>query len=69
VEGYGCEPVFALAYYRNVYQAAGMEENMTLTYVSPLFEEQLKQLELPDDKIQEIIEKVIEKGSVQDRTA
>src|SRR3989338_2282761 len=38
IEGYGCEPVFALAYIRNVYQAAMDEKNMNLTYTSPLFE-------------------------------
>lgn len=65
VEGYGCEPVFALAYYRNVYQAAGAQEKLTLTYVSPAFQEALDKSTLsPEDK-KEIIDEVIRVGSCQ----
>ncbi|MFC1700475.1 ribonucleoside-diphosphate reductase, adenosylcobalamin-dependent, partial [Patescibacteria group bacterium] len=65
VEGYGCEPVFALAYYRNVYQAAGQQERITLTYVSPSFQKALDKMDLPEDKKKEIIEEVITKGTCQ----
>ena len=65
VEGYGCEPVFALAYYRNVYQAAGDAEKMTLTYVSPSFQEALDSLDMGEDLKGKIIEQVIQKGSCQ----
>ena len=65
VEGYGCEPNFALAYYRNVYQASGKEERLTLTYVSPSFKKALDTLEISDDAKTGIIEKVIEKGTCQ----
>ena len=65
VEGYGCEPVFALAYYRNVYQAAGGEENLQLTYVSPSFQKALDSTDLSDESKKKIIEEVINKGSLQ----
>ncbi|EKD94749.1 MAG: hypothetical protein ACD_25C00241G0001, partial [uncultured bacterium] len=63
VEGYGCEPVFALAYYRNVYQAAGSEGKMTLAYVSPFFKKALDSLNLSEETGKSIIEKVIETGT------
>jgi ribonucleoside-diphosphate reductase alpha chain len=66
VEGYGCEPVFALAYYRNVYQAAGDEEGLTLTYTSPLFLEALDEEGITGDERKHIIDQIIEKGSCQD---
>ena len=66
VEGYGCEPVFALAYYRNVYQAAGDEGKMILTYVSPSFQKALDSLDISDDSKKEIIDQVIQKGSCRD---
>lgn len=65
VEGYGCEPVFALAYYRNVYQAAGDSEKITLAYVSPLFEKALNSLDLSEENKKKIIERVLEVGSCQ----
>lgn len=65
VEGYGCEPVFALAYKRNVYQAAGEDEKMSLHYVSPLFERALKLAGIPQEKAQEIIEEVSKQGTCQ----
>lgn len=66
VEGYGCEPVFALAYNRNVYQAAGQEEKITLTYVSPSFERALEKLDLEVEVKQKIIDDVISRGTCQD---
>jgi len=65
VEGYGCEPVFALAYYRNVYQSAGGDENLQLTYVSPSFKKALDESSLSADKKQEVIDEAINKGSIQ----
>ncbi|MFH1295580.1 MAG: adenosylcobalamin-dependent ribonucleoside-diphosphate reductase [bacterium] len=65
VEGYGCEPAFALAYYRNVYQAAGDQEKLTLTYVSPLFDRALDGLNLKKESKNKIVEKVLETGSCQ----
>lgn len=65
IEGYGCEPVFALAYYRNVYQSAGGSENLQLTYVSPSFQKAMDETEMSDDKKKEIIEESINKGTIQ----
>lgn len=66
VEGYGCEPVFALAYYRNVFQAAGDEKGLTLTYTSPLFLEVLEKHGIFGEERKKIIDQVIQKGSCQD---
>jgi ribonucleoside-diphosphate reductase alpha chain len=66
VEGYGCEPVFALAYLRNVYQAAGDSGKLTLTYVSPLFEKALNSLNLDEAVKAKIVERVLEKGTCGD---
>lgn len=65
IEGYGCEPVFALAYLRNVYQAAGDAQKLTLTYTSPYFSEALTRVGLPEDVRKKIIEKVVVSGSCQ----
>ncbi len=65
VEGYGCEPAFALAYYRNVYQAAGELEKMTLTYVSPSFQKALDNLDISEESKKGIIEKIIKTGTCQ----
>lgn len=66
VEGYGCEPVFALAYYRNVYQAAMNESGLTLTYTSPQFEKALSKLNLNETAKKAIIDKILETGTCQD---
>lgn len=65
IEGYGCEPVFALAYVRNVYQAAMEEERLSLTYVSPLFEEALRDSGLPEKEREEVAKEVVLKGTCQ----
>jgi ribonucleoside-diphosphate reductase alpha chain len=65
VEGYGCEPAFALAYMRNVYQAAGDAEKMTLTYVSPMFEQALGSLDLTKEQRENIVNKVVQTGTCQ----
>lgn len=61
-EGYGCEPVFALAYIRHVDDDG---EDLQLTYTSPLFEQALIKAGLDEEKRQEVIEKVMERGSCQ----
>lgn len=66
VEGYGCEPVFALAYYRNVYQSAGNQEGLQLTYVSPFFQKKLDEYDMDEARKKEIIEHAINKGTIQD---
>lgn len=61
-EGYGCEPVFALAYVRHVNDHG---KDLQLTYASPRFEEALKQLGLGEEKRQEIVEQVMRDGTCQ----
>jgi ribonucleoside-diphosphate reductase alpha chain len=61
-EGYGCEPVFALAYYRHVNDHG---KDLKLTYASPRFDEALKKLGLGEEKRQEIVEQVMNEGSCQ----
>jgi ribonucleoside-diphosphate reductase alpha chain len=61
-EGYGCEPVFALAYIRHVNDQG---KDLKLTYASPRFDEALKKLGLGDEKRQEIVERVMSEGSCQ----
>jgi ribonucleoside-diphosphate reductase alpha chain len=61
-EGYGCEPVFALAYIRHVNDHG---KDLKLTYASPRFDEALKKLGLGEEKRQEIVEQVMSDGSCQ----
>jgi ribonucleoside-diphosphate reductase alpha chain len=61
-EGYGCEPVFALAYIRHVNDKG---RDLPLPYVSPLFESALKELKLDNETYQQTVEKVIQQGSCQ----
>ncbi|MCS7251524.1 MAG: adenosylcobalamin-dependent ribonucleoside-diphosphate reductase [Anaerolineae bacterium] len=61
-EGYGCEPVFALAYVRYVHEAEGRLE---LRYVSPLFMRALKEAGLDEETRARIIEEVLRKGTCQ----
>lgn len=69
IEGYGCEPVFALAYLRNVYQAAGNAEKLTLTYVSPTFQMAMDELDMDADTKASIIDQVVRTGSCQNVNA
>lgn len=62
-EGYGCEPVFALAYTRHVVESDG---EIDLTYTSPLFEDALQKTQLDKDQREEVIQEIIEKGTCQD---
>src|SRR5690349_8520379 len=61
-EGYGCEPVFALAYFRHVNDNG---KDLKLTYASPRFDEALKKLGLGEEKRQEIVEQVMREGTCQ----
>jgi len=61
-EGYGCEPVFALAYIRHVNDNG---KDLTLTYASPRFDAALKELGLGEEKRQEIVEQVMREGTCQ----
>jgi ribonucleoside-diphosphate reductase alpha chain len=64
-EGYGCEPVFALAYIRHVNDNG---KDLPLPYVSPLFETALKELQLDEKTYQQTVENVIQQGSCQNIT-
>jgi ribonucleoside-diphosphate reductase alpha chain len=61
-EGYGCEPVFALAYFRHVNDNG---KDLKLTYASPRFDEALKKLGLGEEKRQEIVDQVMREGTCQ----
>lgn len=63
VEGYGCEPVFALAYVR-YFDDSGVRRQ--LQYTSPLFEKALVDAGLDAPTRQRIIEQVNRTGSCQD---
>jgi ribonucleoside-diphosphate reductase alpha chain len=64
-EGYGCEPVFALAYTRTVKDG---ERDLKLTYTSPLFEQALTAVGLDKEARDRISEQVSLLGSCQDVT-
>ncbi len=59
-EGYGCEPVFALAYIRHVNDNG---KDLQLTYASPRFEEALKALGLNEEKRRQMVEQVMSQGT------
>jgi ribonucleoside-diphosphate reductase alpha chain len=61
-EGYGCEPVFALAYFRHVNDNG---KDLQLAYTSPLFEQALAESNLDATNKDAIIKKVLELGSCQ----
>jgi ribonucleoside-diphosphate reductase alpha chain len=61
-EGYGCEPVFALAYIRHVNDKG---RDLQLTYASARFERALNQAGIPQEKRQEIFERVLREGTCQ----
>ena len=64
-EAYGCEPVFALAYVRHVYDR---QQDLELTYVSPLFKDALEQAKLKPEVKEQIIDRILQTGSCQDIT-
>lgn len=61
-EGYGCEPVFALAYIRHVNDKG---KDLQLTYASPLMDKALASLNLEPEKREEILDQVMREGSCQ----
>jgi ribonucleoside-diphosphate reductase alpha chain len=61
-EGYGCEPVFALAYVRHVNDGG---EDLELQYTSPLFERALIEANLDHTQREKIISQVNIVGSCQ----
>ncbi len=65
-EGYGCEPVFALAYTRYVVDTEHPDhEKIALQYTSPLFEDGLRAAGYTDEEIQEISRRVGDEGNCQ----
>jgi ribonucleoside-diphosphate reductase alpha chain len=62
-EGYGCEPVFALAYTRTVKDNG---RDLKLTYTSPLFEAALERAGLHEATRKEIGRQISTTGSCQD---
>ncbi len=61
-EGYGCEPVFALAYIRHVNDNGN---DLQLTYASPAFEKALQEYGMNNEQRQKIFEQVMNEGSCQ----
>ena len=62
-EGYGCEPVFALAYVRHVNDNG---RDLQLPYVSPLFEKALDEAGLEPTARAAVVERVAASGTCQD---
>jgi ribonucleoside-diphosphate reductase alpha chain len=65
-EGYGCEPVFALAYVRHMNDEG---EDVELRYASPLFQQALEEAGLDEETRERIITQVAKTGSCQNVTA
>ncbi len=65
-EGYGCEPVFALAYIRHVNDNG---QDLPLTYTSPQFESALIEADIDEMTRMSIIEQVMESGTCQGNEA
>jgi ribonucleoside-diphosphate reductase alpha chain len=61
-EGYGCEPVFALAYIRHVNDNGN---DLQLTYTSPQFAQALELAGIDEQTRQGLVEQVMENGSCQ----
>ncbi len=61
-EGYGCEPVFALAYIRHVNDNG---KDLQLTYASPQFEKALTSLQIEPEKREEILDQIMREGTCQ----
>src|SRR4030043_2387245 len=61
-EGYGCEPVFALAYIRHVNDNG---HDLQLVYTSPQFESALIEAEVDEQTRGSIIEQGMESGTCQ----
>ena len=63
VEGYGCEPVFALGYIRHFKDG---DKTVELPYTSPLFDRALATTDLGEERKQEIRRHVADMGSCQE---
>jgi ribonucleoside-diphosphate reductase alpha chain len=61
-EGYGCEPVFALAYIRHVNDNG---KDLELTYTSPMFEKALIDAGLDEATRRRIVDEVVKTGTCQ----
>jgi ribonucleoside-diphosphate reductase alpha chain len=59
-EGYGCEPVFALAYTRHVNDNG---KDLQLTYTSPFFEQALIDAGVDEDARRLIVDRVMQEGT------
>jgi ribonucleoside-diphosphate reductase alpha chain len=62
-EGYGCEPVFALAYIRHVNDNG---KDLQLQYTSPLFDQTLIEAGLDEVTRASVFDQVMESGTCQD---
>ncbi len=60
IEGYGCEPAFALAYTRYVHEA---DADIPLRYVSPSFEAALRATGMSESTLDQVLERVQLTGS------
>ncbi|HNT54851.1 MAG TPA: LAGLIDADG family homing endonuclease, partial [Anaerolineaceae bacterium] len=65
-EGYGCEPVFALAYIRHVNDNG---KDLQLNYASPLFEQALIEAGLEAGAREKVVDAVMAAGNCQDVAA
>jgi ribonucleoside-diphosphate reductase alpha chain len=65
-EGYGCEPVFALAYIRHVNDNG---QDLQLTYASPAFEKALIDNGIEEEERQKIFNQVMLEGGCQNVTS
>ncbi len=65
-EGYGCEPVFALAYIRHVNDNG---RDLPLLYTSPQFENTLVEAGIDGQTRQSIVEQIMETGTCQGNEA
>ncbi|NMC45845.1 MAG: adenosylcobalamin-dependent ribonucleoside-diphosphate reductase [Chloroflexi bacterium] len=61
-EGYGCEPVFALAYIRHVDDGGN---DLELTYLSPFMQKALDESDLSEQERQQVIDQILEEGTCQ----
>jgi ribonucleoside-diphosphate reductase alpha chain len=62
-EGYGCEPVFALAYIRHVNDNG---RDLQLAYTSPLFEQALEKAGVDETAREHIVSGVMQQGTCQE---
>jgi ribonucleoside-diphosphate reductase alpha chain len=62
VEGYGCEPAFALAYVRHVNDNG---KDLQLPYTSPQFDQALQAAHIDEETKEKVIQQVLEQGTCQ----